>query len=265
MIEIKSDLHTHTTHSWDARNTPFEMCERAATLGLNAIAFTEHAEWFPRQKGFENPNAYFADIEQCRADYALTVFSGVELGNPHQFEAQAQALIETHPFDILIGSVHWLYDENIHNKRVFRRRDPDEVLRDYFTEMAQMVNNFPLDVVAHFDRILMRAHYSRYSYDILAAENEIRAAFQAIVEHDVILELNSKHLNDRTNWNDDVEEMLRWYRQEGGTQVMVNSDSHDVGQIGRNFPIAAHMLTQLGFQDVADARDFMPSPVNHLT
>ncbi len=250
MIEIKTDLHTHTTYSWDARNTPQQMCQRAVELGLEAIAFTEHAEWFPRQRGFENPTAYFADIARCRANFDLHLFSGVELGNPHEFETKARALIENYPFDVRIGSIHWLYDENIHNKRVYRRRDPNEVLRDYFTEMRVMVDNFPLDMVAHFDRILMRAHYSRIAYDVRAAEQAVRSAFQAMIRHGVILEFNSKHINDKTNYNDDLRLMLRWYREEGGERLMVNSDSHGIEQIGRNFSTAAQMLAELGFTAV---------------
>lgn len=250
MIKIKTDLHTHTNYSWDARDTPQAMCRRAAEMGLSGIAFTEHAEWFPQQKGFEEPRAYFEDIAQCRANFGLQVFSGVELGNPHRFESEARALVETYPFDIRIGSVHWLYDENIHNKRVFNRRDPDEVLRDYFAELEEMVNNFPLDMVAHFDRIFMRAHYSRFKYDLLAAEEAIRSAFQAIVAQGIVLEFNSKHIGDKTNWNEDLLTMLEWYRDEGGERIMVNSDSHGTGQIGRNFPIAAQMLAQAGFSHV---------------
>lgn len=246
MIEIKSDLHTHTTYSWDARNTPQEMSERAVQLGLETIAFTEHAEWFPQQKGFEHPDAYFDDIASCNANYDLTVLSGVELGNPHLHEREACYLIETYPFDVRIGSIHWLYDENIHNKRVFKRRDPDEVIRDYFAEMETMVNSFPLDMVAHFDRIFMRAHYSRFAYDILEAEAAIRGAFEAIAARGVALEFSSKHVNDKTNWNADLLTMLRWYREAGGERVLVNSDAHGVEQIGRNFQTAAEMLTEVG-------------------
>lgn len=250
MIEITTDLHMHTTYSWDARNTPREMCERAVELGLEAIAFTEHAEWFPKQLGYEKSAAYFAEIEQCNAEFDLRVLSGVELGNPHRFKAEACALIEAHPFDIRIGSIHWLYNENIHNKRVFGRRDPDEVIRDYFAEMERMVNTFPLDVVAHPDRILMRATFSRYRYDLKSAETQIRATLRAIAQQNIVLELNSKHINDKVNWNDDLQTMLRWYREEGGERVMVNSDSHGVDQIGRNFQTAARMLERVGFSDV---------------
>jgi histidinol phosphatase-like PHP family hydrolase len=60
-----SDLHTHTTFSSDGRRTPEAMTERAWLLGLETIAFTEHAEWYGGQRGFLDLAGYRAAVEPC--------------------------------------------------------------------------------------------------------------------------------------------------------------------------------------------------------
>ena len=51
-----ADLHTHSDISYDGKNTPAEMCERAVELGLAAYSLTDHVEcnfWYPRED-YEN-------------------------------------------------------------------------------------------------------------------------------------------------------------------------------------------------------------------
>ena len=40
--------------------------------------------------------------------------------------------------------------------------------------------------------------------------------------------------------------MLRWFREEGGRRVVVNSDAHRVGQMGANLDLAAVILRDAG-------------------
>ena len=44
-----SDLHMHSSASYDCFTSIWDMCERAAALGLEAVAFTEHVELNPEE------------------------------------------------------------------------------------------------------------------------------------------------------------------------------------------------------------------------
>src|SRR5437879_12483238 len=93
-----SDLHVHTQFSWDATSGDMEAtCRRAVQIGLPAIAFTEHADFVdtvhPDLRPFDVP-AYLSEIERCRSLFPrLRILSGVELGEPHRFAAEAAAEI----------------------------------------------------------------------------------------------------------------------------------------------------------------------------
>lgn len=251
-----TDYHTHTTFSLDARNTPQEMCKTAVERGMTAIAFTEHAEWHNNQRGFfrgkdSDLTNYFHAIDDCRQQYGdtLTIYSGVELGNPHTYHTQANNLLQSHPFDLKLGSVHWLYGHNIHDSIVYRQKPTiEEVLSDYFTEIRQMVSAYDIDIVAHFDRIFWRATILNLSYDLAQVESTIRETFRTIIKNNRILELNSKCTAPMgIQWNDTLLTLLSWYKEEGGDNITISSDAHNKGHIQRNFETAIAIFEQAGF------------------
>ena len=251
-MKITTDYHIHTTFSPDGKDDMADLCQRALELGLTEIAFTEHAEWFPYfdWSGFPKADAYFAEIDRCRSFFGplgLTIYAGVELGNPHSYPMQATALLQAYPFDIVLASLHWLYGENIHLEPCFAGRNPDDVYADYFTALGQMACDFNFDVVAHFDRIFWRGTELGTPLNPHRLETVIRRALAKIAASDRVLELNTRFLTYEPSWNDTLVTILTWFRAEGGTKVAVNSDTHNLNQLGRHMDIAATLLEAAGF------------------
>ncbi|HLF91360.1 MAG TPA: histidinol-phosphatase HisJ family protein [Anaerolineales bacterium] len=248
-IQFTSDLHMHSIYSNDGHDTPDAMFRRGLELGLEAMAITEHAEWHNGENGFPRIEPYFDAMLSCRKKYAsegLQVYTGIELGNPHLYARQFDSLLGDYPFDIIIGSVHWLYDVNIHDTVVFKGRDLNMVYADYFDEIRRLVTEYPIDILAHFDRILWRATLVGLPFDPYPIEDTIRNAFQAVMKSDVALELNTRHLAMSPTWREHLMTMLGWYKEEGGRGVVVNSDAHRTGHIALNFDIADQLLSQAG-------------------
>lgn len=236
-----------------------EMCQAAVQNQLAAIAFTEHKEWAGDfHAPFDGVDNYFEQIEQCRRDFSnpfgrpLFVLSGVELGQPHEHEADAIRFLERHPFDVTIGSIHYLYGENIHDARCFRRRDFEQVLSDYFRSVEEMVLNFDLDILAHFDRILWRPTLLNIPYDIRRVELDVRNLFWSILKRDILLELNTKIFRSNPNWRQALTTMLIWYKQAGGEQVLINSDAHHTTEVCVNFDDAARLLAKVGLNSATN-------------
>jgi histidinol-phosphatase (PHP family) len=252
-INITTDYHMHSTFSPDGDHSPAQLCQRALELGLTEIAITEHAEWQPASSldDFRQAPAYFAALEQVRAEFGargLAVYSGVELGNPHDYVSQASQLVRAYPFDVVIGSLHWLYGENIHLAACFAHRHPDQVYADYFVELGRMAWGFDFDIVAHFDRIIWRGTLLGAAFDPWRLEAVIRPALSAIAATDKALELNTRFLTHTPNWNEALVTMFGWFREAGGSRVVVNSDAHRISELGRNTAIAGELLTAAGFE-----------------
>ena len=257
VMRVTTDLHTHTTYSPDARSSVREMCQQAAHMGLSAIAFTEHKEWGGRfYAPFKRLDKYFRDIEACRRDFSrefvpsshapLLVLSGVEMGNPHEYVAKATKLLEENQFDVKIASLHRLYGTNIHDKRCFRRRDLHDVMTDYFEATEEMIRDFEFDILGHFDRILWRPTLESAEYDIYQVEKSVRSLFSTALEQNVMIELNTKVFRTRPSWRSTLHTMLGWYREAGGTQLLVNSDAHHKRNIQTRFDEAVDLLDEVG-------------------
>lgn len=250
---ITTDYHMHTPFSSDGHDTPAAMCQQALALGLSEIATTEHAEWHPvmPHKGFQRVEAYFEAIEACRAQFGpqgLMLHAGVELGNPHVYSDEALTLLAGYPFDVVLASLHWLHGENIHEARCFAGREAEAVYADYFVELGRMVMNFDFDIVAHFDRILWRGTLLGATFDPLRLEPVIRETMATIVRYGRILELNTTFLDHKPHWREALVTMLRWFREEGGTRLVVNSDAHRANEIGRHRALAQTLLIEAGFE-----------------
>jgi len=248
--DITTDYHMHSTFSVDGQDTIEALCWRALALGLNEIAITEHAEWHPSWRGTLDVDGYFIELERCKRQFAprgLTVLSGVELGNPHDFPSEAAALLAGYPFEVRVASLHWLYDHNIHDAACFAGRDPLDVYADYFAALGDMAGSFSdIDVVAHFDRILWRGTLLGATFQPAALEGVVRDALATIAWRGLALELNTRLLNQIPGWRPALVTMLRWFREEGGRRVVVNSDAHRVGQMGQNLDLARAVLNEAG-------------------
>ena len=252
-MKITTDYHMHSTFSPDGDDSPEVLCQQALRLGLTEIAITEHAEWHPSfpEPNFPRVTAYFEAVDRCRSRFeplGLTVHTGVELGNPHQYQDLANSLLAEYNFDVVLGSLHYVRDKNIHLKECFEGRHPDDVYATYFAELAQIVTSFEFDIVTHFDRILWRGTLLGASFDPHKIEPVIRETLATVARHGRALELNTHFLAHKPGWNSALVTMFHWFLQEGGTQVTVNSDAHRASEVGRYRDIAGDILIRAGFK-----------------
>ncbi len=247
-----NDYHTHTTFS-DGRDSMSTMCREAVSLGMEEIAFTEHAEWVNGRTGFfSHPPDYFHVLERNQdhfAPHGLRVLSGVEIGNPHEHEKDASLLLSSYQFDVVIGSMHWLYGENIHNINCFVNRDPIKVYQDYFRESAVMVRNFNFQILAHTDRIFLRGAQLGILPTAPQIETEVRDMLDALIETDTAFEINCRLLSARQHWNTLLLRMLMWYKEAGGNKIVINSDAHQTKHLPMNRDVAADLVHRAGLKD----------------
>jgi histidinol-phosphatase (PHP family) len=183
------------------------------------------------------------------------VLSGVELGNPHEFGAETAKLLAENQLDITIGSLHHLYGINIHTPECFSGRDPYTVIEDYFLELARMSALANFKILGHFDRIFVQPAKMGIPFDPAKLEGSIRTALFTIIKRGQILELNTKNFSYEPQWILVMLTLLRWYRQMGGCNIVVNSDAHRREELGRNFELARIVLKAAGFR----TKDSMPA------
>ncbi len=253
------DYHLHSHHSSDT-DVPMEaMTAAAREAGAQEIAFTEHLEWYPGDGacGYLHPERYFADLKHLRATHAgrMTLLAGVEMGSSHRFPAQAQEVLDTWPWDYVLGSVHWVDDQAGWKSDAFAD-GLAAAYAAYFEELAALARHGVYDVLAHFDLVRRDSWSLREEVLPLDAYAEpIRAALRAVVERGKGLEINTSALAAGLPEPCPPLQVLRWYRELGGEILVLGSDAHTPEAIGQHFATAREVAQAAGFTRLARYRE----------
>jgi len=265
-VTIPADNHVHTEWSWDAPDGAMaETCRRAVELGLPAVAFTEHVDltpWtvregeldeFPHLQRYEtaalevvppafDADGYLAAIERCRDLFpGLRIVTGVEFGEPHLFPSQAAELLGGHRFDRVLGSLHCLPVGERFSEvgSLYFDRAPGEVLREYLAEIPRLVaGDDRFEVLAHIDYAVRSWPADGPAFEVDKFEDEFRHALRALAGR--TLEVNTRQRP--------IPQLVRWWREEGGTAISFGSDAHSPDALAHGFAEAAAMAEAHGFR-----------------
>jgi histidinol-phosphatase (PHP family) len=248
-----SDYHTHTEFSYDC-NVPMErQCQAAIDAGVAEIAFTEHEENNPNE---EAPNSfrhadYMAEVERCRARFAgqLTIRAGIEISEPHHYPDQVERVLAAHPWDFVLGSLHWVDEQtNALRPEFFTQYGGwRQAFQAYFREMLAMAQRGDFDVLAHLD---YPARYVRLpagqSYDIRDFEPDIRPVLRALIDRGKGIEINTASLRRGLPNPCPPACVVDWFGEMGGRLVTLGSDAHRPQDIGAHLGLALDMARQAG-------------------
>jgi len=245
-------------------------CEQALTVGLPAVAFTEHVDfiqWGPsdspmndlsqaRSPGSIQPldvEGYAASIAECRERFPdLRIRSGIEAGEPHLFSGSVAALLAQASFDRVLGSLHSLPRDGllVGVGWFLKRETAYDVVRDYCTELLRMIERSDVfEVLAHFDYPRRYWPSAAGTYEESKVEEEHRAVFRALATSGRVLEINTASpLLSAT--------AMRWWHEEGGGAVSFGSDAHTPQRVGERFDVAVDVVEAAGFRPGRDRYDF---------
>lgn len=254
MTLIPHDYHMHSEFSIDSDVPVAIRCERAIELGLTEICVTDHADFVPksRSNGYYRPDAYFAEVERCRAMYGdrVTLRAGVEIGEWHIYTERATALAESYPYDFILGSLHRVGEETVMVPDYFHPRSELEAYEAYYTELLVMVRHGEFDVIAHLDVPKRYGFTVHNRYVSLEYEGMIREVLRAAIERGIGLEINTGTARRTVGEPSPDLEVLHWYRDLGGEIVTVGSDAHRTEDMAYGFDTAAAMLQAAGFHAI---------------
>ena len=250
---LPHDYHIHSHHSCDSQATIAEQCASAVAKGLPEIGISDHFDTHPLDmcSGYFKLTEWAAEIDRVRAEFAerLIVRAGIELGEPHIYQAECQTLLRSYPFDYTLGSLHWVGDELIFDRKYFRR-PADEAFGLFFEELERMTRAGGFEVLGHFD-VVVRVGAPLYGgYDPRRHEEAIRAVLKNCIERGIALDLNTRGLRNRCQRLTPGMEILTWYREMGGERVTLGSDAHHPDDIAANFDLALDALRAAGLRYV---------------
>lgn len=226
----RADYHMHSEFSPDARSTMENMGARALAQGLEEIAFTDHLDIHPldNPSDFYRPDAYFAELARCQKVFAgrLTIRAGIEIGESHRYPERVRPVLGAHPYDFVLGSVHWIGDEMPFGNQYFATHEKHPTFAGYFGEMVEMAASGEFDVVAHLDMPKREGTAVWGPFDPRAYGDEIRQILRRLIDRGKGIEINT------SGWRRPNVEccpdplILAWYHELGGEVLTIGSDAH---------------------------------------
>ena len=256
-MALKADFHLHSSFSGDSDAPMEEIIQKAISLGLTHICFTEHYDpdfVYPAGESgtFElNTDSYLYDLLRFREKYygQIQIMFGVELGlQPHLRDA-LEFYTENHDFDFIIGSSHICNRKDPYYPEFFEGRSEDEAHQEYFESILECVKETPyFDVYGHLDYVVRYGPTKNQNYSYQKHADIIDRILRTIVESGKGIELNTSGFRSGLGQPNPCIDILKRYKELGGEIITVGSDAHKPEHVGADFDKACTILKDCGFQ-----------------
>ena len=266
------DYHVHTNYSFDSEYSMAEMVKQAVELGVEELAFTDHADF--RYVNGRATNRFLLDIDfdkylrelnLLRKRYAgkIRLTFGVEVGVGSLAKKEVEGFLVSQPFEFVIGSLHDYAGVDFYYPDFYEGKTKKQAYEEYFIEMkkiAETVNGF--HVFGHLDYIERYGRYEDKRLDYDDFREVIDDTLKAIIYSGRGIEVNTSRMRYKLGGGLDVAhprfKILKRYRELGGQIITLGSDAHSPEYICSCFKEAKECLRVAGFNAITIYRDGKP-------
>lgn len=247
------DMHTHTDNSFDGHHSAMFMAETAESKDFASLAFTDHCEvdtFFKRNDDRRTRQSFF-EISKARDAFKgrLEILRGIELAQPHYDPELAEKIINTQHYDLVIGSLHNLRNQDdFYDWESFDGIDVEATMNEYFDEILGMLQWGNFDVLAHITypfRYIF--NHLGYKEDINKYSAKVDEILSLCAEKEKALEINMGGLKYPINLPSPDIDTVKRFRELGGKMISVGSDSHYADRLGFGIEQAYEMAREAGF------------------
>lgn len=250
-----ADYHVHTHFSTDSEVLPHEHINKAISLGMKEICFTDHTDFdYPLDKGkvvftFE-PEAYFDEMSKIQEQYQnqIKIKIGVELGlNPSIYERNKD-FVEKYPFDFVIGSSHIVHGIDPFYPEYWEDLSSVEGIMKYYEAILYNVKHYDnYNVYGHLDYIRRYVPDKSYVYNNDVFFDITEEILKTIVETGHGIELNTRGLSKGITDFIPTITLLKRYKALKGEIITIGSDAHFTKALGYGFKTTMDILSDSGF------------------
>ncbi len=250
-MSLPADYHMHTHLCRHAVGDPVDLAAQAVSMGLTEIGFSEHNpmprdDWDDWHMLQANLDTYVANVEKARKAFPnLSIKLALEMDFIPGQEEWVRQIIARHPWDYLIGAVHYVSDswdlDNPTRISEWKARDPFQVWTTYFERLTMAAQSGLFDIIAHADLCKKFCFYPKEDCTALYAQflNAARTA-------NVAMELNTAGLRKDCKEIYPSHQIVKMARA-AGVPITFGSDAHAPGEVGMNFPEAISLARSVGY------------------
>ena len=276
-----ADYHVHTEYSDDSTYPMENVILDAIDMGLDEICFTDHVD-YGIKKDWNDPSGILyrknesgepAMIALANVDYPryvdqiyflkekykeqITLKLGMEFGMQKHTIPQYEALFARYPFDFIILSVHQVDDKEFWTQDFQQGQSQQEYNERYYEEILSLVQQYHnYSVLGHLDLI---ARYDKAGfYPFEKIRPIVTEILKTVIRDGKGIEVNtSSHrygVPDLTPSKD----ILRLYKELGGTIITIGSDSHKKEHLGTYLQETKQELIKLGYKQYCTYEQMKP-------
>lgn len=262
---IIADTHLHTEHSGDSSSPMLDYIEKAVTLGISYLCFTDHHDpYYPEAEkkdgSFGNifllePSKYIKAISFLKEKFShkLNILTGVELGLSNRALLENEVLLKEHSFDFVIASIHLVEGMDPYYPEFWLHHDSQEGIKKYFLKMYEMLEKFEnFDSLGHLDYVFRHVldeagnpEERNYSYAQYA--DLIEPILLKIIQMGKALEVNTGGYRAGLGVPNPQPEVLKRYFALGGRKITIGSGSHRPMNVAHSFLLCEKLLKEIGF------------------
>ena len=248
---LPADYHMHTPLCRHATGEPTEYAAQAVKLGIPEIGFSEHNpmirddydDWHMFQSDLDG---YVEKVEKARRDHPqLVIKLALEVDYFPGQEEWIRDLSARHPWDYLIGAVHYVSDtwdfDNPKKISEWKRSNPFEVWTAYFERLTKAAESGLFEIIAHADLCKKFCFYPKEDCTALFTR-----FLKAVKKRDVAMELNTSGLRKDCNEIYPSPQIVRLAAQTG-VPITFGSDAHASDQVGMAFNQAVELARGAGY------------------
>lgn len=250
------NTHTHTSLCGHGEGSVYELVAAALKGGISTLALTEH---FPLSSHFD-PKTYLSMPWEKLDEYCkevllarknnpqMEILLGCEFDWLGDYEDREPAQLDLSPFDIVLGSVHfidqWAFDDPAQRSR-WEEEGPDYIWKRYFDTWCEaVVSDLPFTVMSHPDLCKKFAYYP--SYDVRRLYDQ---AAQAIQSADRMIEVNTSGAFYACAEMYPAPELLKTFCR-AGIPCTVGSDAHHPDNVTRGIKDAYRLMYECGYREL---------------
>ena len=253
-IQMLTSYHNHTRWS-DGAPTLAAQIQAARATCLDELGISDHYVLAPGGEEVEWSMApdllgdYLLELRAAANETRdLTLRIGIEADFFPETVNDLRARLAEHPFDYVIGSVHFVdgfpIDSYARDWEALSENERNEKWRVYWLRIRQMAESGVFDFAAHLD--LPKKFGFRPTVDLTT---EAYAALDALAAADMAIEINTAGWTLPAGEAYPSLELLREARRRG-IPLLINADAHFPEFLTRDFDRARALARKAGYTEL---------------
>lgn len=227
--------------------------EAARALGLEEMGVSDHCPAFFLEGDDPLPTTmmakselpgYVAEARALKARYAgqVAVKVGIEADFVEGWEEAYRDALAAHPFDYVLGSVHWVQGVNIFDRTRWERDDAEATYTEYYRLVAAAARSGLFDILSHLTAV--EAYGPPLDPDLAA--RLYPPVVEAIVQAGVVVEVNTSGFRKMNGADPFPNRAMLGLLVRAGVALTFGSDAHRPDEVGHAHERVENLLRNLG-------------------